>query len=252
VNDSFVESQKARDTLAAFFPRKISRLITAVMVKTPITANQTTWLWGGINVLNAYFVYLATCGRLWLVPVVFAVWVLTFTLDCVDGEVARYRKAANPVGGKLLDGICHRATEYALLAAFGMAAWTLSGSIYVLPVALLLVAGDAMQSYAYERRMLALRVHKGYTGTVKKEEDGLYVRGARWRDLTPKQRLGTLTGQLQYRSIYVVILLGNISGNVLLAGLVAVALLKHYKWMALVAKTLRQVGSAAESTGVAA
>jgi phosphatidylglycerophosphate synthase len=138
-----IASQKHRDVLAAFWPRKVSRYITALLVKTPITPNQTTILWGVISAMNSYVIYRVLIGEYFWLPVIPLVYVLTYVLDCVDGEIARVRQMANPVGGKLLDGICHRSTEYSLLAAYVFAAQR-SGSPWTLAVGLLLVTGEAM------------------------------------------------------------------------------------------------------------
>src|SRR5687768_13529110 len=106
-----VASQKRYDMMSAFWPRRLSPYITALLIRTPITANQTTMLCGAISVANSGLVYLALTGHYLVIPLVPLVYVFTFTLDCVDGEIARYRNTANPVGGKILDGVCHRATE---------------------------------------------------------------------------------------------------------------------------------------------
>ena len=241
MDPDILASQKRQEMLAAFWPRKVSRHITRMLVKTPITPNQTTVLWGAISVLNSYTVYRALTGdwiAILLVPVIYQ---FAFVLDCVDGEIARFKNMANPVGGKLLDGICHRATEFALLATFAVAAFTKSDSWLALPVALLLVTGDAMYVFAYERRMSALRVHLGFKGQMRSTPAGVYRRGMRWSELTQKQQLLTITGLFHYKSVYAVIVLSYLSPEVFLAGLAALALFKHAKWVLLVKRTLRQI-----------
>jgi phosphatidylglycerophosphate synthase len=227
--------------LEAFWPRKVSPYLTRVLVKTPITPNQTTILWGVISVLNSYTVYRALTGdwiALLLVPVIYQ---FAFVLDCVDGEIARFKNMANPVGGKLLDGICHRATEFALLAAFAVAAFTKGDSWLTLPVAIFLITGDAMYLFAYERRVSALRVQVGFKGQIRLTPAGVYRRGVQWRELTRKQQLRTITGLFHYKSVYAVIALSYLPHQVFLAGLAALALYKHAKWVLLVRRTLRQV-----------
>jgi phosphatidylglycerophosphate synthase len=189
-------------------------------------------------------VYLASTGTYALIPVIPLVYIFTFTLDCVDGEIARYRNMANPVGGKLLDGICHRATEYSLLAAFLLAAYTSTGSWLALPIGALLFSGDAMYSYVYERRLSTLRLQTGFTGRLKRTEAGVYERGARWANLTSSQKIRTITGQLQYKSIYPVIALSYASPSLFLAGLAALAAYKHWQWIRLVNRTLAEVAAA--------
>jgi phosphatidylglycerophosphate synthase len=232
-----LDSQKQRDVLPAFWPRKISPYITAVLVRTPITAHQTTVLWGIISAANSYVVSRVLIGDYLLLPIIPLVYILTYVLDCVDGEVARVRQIADPVGGKLLDGICHRTTEYSLLAAYALAAYHLTASPWVLPVALLLFSGEAMGGYAYERRLMAIRVHMGFSGAMA-SEDKMYPRGAKWADLSRAQKIVTIKGQLHYKSIYAIIAAAYVSGSVLLAGLALFAAYKHVSWIRLIAQTL--------------
>lgn len=239
---SLLASQKRYDMLSAFWPRKVSPYLTRVLLQTPITPNQTTALWGAISVANSVLVYLAMTGHYWLIPAIPLVYVFTFVLDCVDGEIARYRNIANPVGGKLLDGISHRATEYSLLAAFGLAAFAVTGSRLAIAVTALLFCGDAMYSYVYERRLSTLRLHAKFTGRIKHDEAGVYERGTPFSGLTRAQQIRTVTGQLQqYKSIYPIIALSYVSPLVLLAGLGALGVYKNWRWIRLVQRTLAEV-----------
>jgi phosphatidylglycerophosphate synthase len=238
MDQRILDSQKHRDLLAAYWPRKISPYITALLVRTPITPNQTTILWGVISAANSYVVYRVLTGDYVLLPVIPLVYILTYVLDCVDGEVARVKNMANPVGGKLLDGICHRATEYSLLAAYVCAASQLTASPWVLPVGLLLLSGEAMQTYAYERRMTAMRVQMGFTGLVGASESSIYQRGERFSDFSLRRKIATIKGQVHYKSVYAVIAVSYISGSALLGGLALLAAYKHVAWVRLIARTL--------------
>lgn len=238
-----LESQKHRDVLAAFWARKVSRRLTALLVKTPITPNQTTVLWGVISAMNSYVIYRVLIGEYYLLPIVPLVYILTYVLDCVDGEIARVNNLANPVGGKLLDGICHRATEYSLLAAYVSAAAYLSGSPWALPIGLLLLSGEAMFTYAYERRMTTLRVDVGFTGLLSQSDSGMYKRGERWRDLSFGRKIATIRGQVHYKSVYAVVLLSYLSPAALLAGLALLGAYKHVVWIRLIARTLAAVAA---------
>jgi phosphatidylglycerophosphate synthase len=234
-------SQKRQEMLEAFWPRKVSRHITRVLVKTPITPNQTTVLWGVISVLNSYTVYRALTGdwvAILLVPIIYQ---FAFVLDCVDGEIARFKNMNNPIGGKMLDGICHRATEFSLLAAFAVAAHTISGSWLALPVGLFLLTGDAMATFAYERRLVALRVQAGFKGQMRRTAAGVYQRGMQFRDLAPSQRRLTITGLFHYKSVYAVVALSYLPAEFFLAGLAALGVYKHGKWILLVRRTLDMV-----------
>jgi phosphatidylglycerophosphate synthase len=241
MNPDLLASQKRQEMLGAFWPRKVSRHITRVLVRTPITPNQTTVLWGAISVLNSYTVYRALTGDWIAIVLVPIVYQFAFVLDCVDGEIARFKNLNNPIGGKLLDGICHRATEFSLLVAFAVAGHTISGSWLALPIGLLLMTGDAMAAFAYERRLVALRVQAGFKGQMRRTPAGVYQRGMRFSDLTPAQRLRTITGLFHYKSVYAVIALSFLPGEFFLAGLAALGVYKHGKWILLVRRTLDTV-----------
>jgi phosphatidylglycerophosphate synthase len=249
MDPDLLASQKRMDMRSAFWPRKVSPYVTRVLLRTPITPNQTTIMWGAISALNSMLVYLAMTGHYALIPVIPLVYVFTFVLDCVDGEIARYRNMANPVGGKLLDGISHRSTEYSLLAAFTLAAYAQTDAWPAVAAGALLFSGDAMYSYVYERRLSTLRLHAGFTGRIKQTATGVYERGTQWSALTRRQQLRTFTGQLQYKSIYPVIALSYVSDAALLAGLAALGLYKHWRWLRLVGRTLSDVDGAAAAAG---
>jgi phosphatidylglycerophosphate synthase len=241
VDERVLTSQKHEERLAAFWPRKLSRYITAVLVRTPVTPNQVTVLWGIISAVNSLTVYLALTGRRELIPLIPLIYAFCIVLDSVDGEVARYKNMANPVGGKLIDGICHRATEFSLLMAYAAAAYFISGTTTAVAVGLLLVTGDAMHTYVYERRLTTLRVQMGFRGHARFSADRVYQRGTRWSRLTRKQQLGTIAGLFNYKSVYAVIALSFLGPGPFVAGLAALALYKHAKWIRLARETLGKV-----------
>ena len=247
-----LESQKPRDVLAAYWPRRISPYITALLVKTRVTPNQTTVLWGAISALNSYVIYRVLIGEYQWLPVIPLVYVLTYILDCVDGEVARARHMENPVGGKLLDGICHRTTEYSLLAAYVCGSATLTNSAWALPIGLLLISGEAMYTYAYERRLTTMRVNIGFTGLLAQSDSGMYARGERWSNLSFRRKIATIKGQVHYKSVYPVVALSYVSGYALLGGLALLAAYKHVAWIRLITKTLAAARSAKAAEPAAA
>ncbi|HUS68667.1 MAG TPA: CDP-alcohol phosphatidyltransferase family protein [Kofleriaceae bacterium] len=67
---------------------------------TPITPNQVTFL-SAVVAAGAAAMFAMLPGHLWLVAAV-VVFELSFVLDCVDGQLARIRKTASPLG-HLLD-----------------------------------------------------------------------------------------------------------------------------------------------------
>jgi phosphatidylglycerophosphate synthase len=190
--------------------------------------------------MNTYVVYRVIVGEYMLLPVIPIVFMFTEVLDCVDGEIARVKKMVNPVAGKLLDGICHRVTEYSLLAAYVYAATDLIASAWVLPIGLLLLCGEAMYTYAYERRLSIMRITIGFSGLLAISSDNMYNRGDRWHDFSWRRRLRTFKGQIHYKSIYIVIALAYVSGVALLVGLGLLAVYKHVSWIRLINRTLTE------------
>jgi len=244
--------QRQEDLLTVFWDRRLSPRITRLFVRAGITPNQATLLWGAISIANSYTVYRAMTGEYWLVPVVWAMYMVCSVIDCVDGEVARATDRVNPVAGKLLDGVCHRATEYSLVGAFGVAGWTLTGSEWMLPITVLLLTGDAMQSYVYERRVTILRVQQRLTGALQHGPRDVYSWGTAWRSLTPRQKLATLTGTFHYKSVYPVIAVAYVSPLILAIGLALLSLYKHGVWVRLLTRTVAQTEPAEiATTGVA-
>jgi phosphatidylglycerophosphate synthase len=233
--------QKQQDVNGVFWERKLSPFFTRTFVKLGLTPNQTTLLWGGASLANSYVVYRAIVGDYWLIPAIWAIYLLCSVIDCADGEVARATNNVNPVAGKLLDGICHRVTEYSLLGVFGAGAWTLTGSNWALPLTVLLLTADAMYSYVYERRLSILRVGQRITGHLTRSAEDTYAWGTPWRVLSVRQKLATITGLFHYKSVYPVIGVAYLSGGLLAVGLTLIGIYKHWKWIRLVASTLSAV-----------
>lgn len=233
------DTQKKQDAVSVFFARKVSRHLTPIFLKTGMSANQATAVWGLLSLLNSYFIYLAITGPLWLVPLVFAIYYLVVVVDCVDGEIARFRNTASPIGGKLLDGVWHKATELSLLIAYvaGVSFWRWSP--WLLPLGLMLVAGEAMYTYVYERRLTVIRVFAKSSECIwPTYPDDLYDRDEHWRNFPFKKKVNAFKGLIQYKSVYFMIALGHLSSDALFAGFVVLTAYKHYAWLKLIVRTV--------------
>ena len=115
-------TQKYQDAVSVYFARKVSRHLTPLFLALRISANNATAVWGLLSLFNSYVIYLAITGSYYLVPVIFAIYFLVVVVDCVDGEIARYRGTANPIGGKLLDALLALRDGAADIATQGNAA----------------------------------------------------------------------------------------------------------------------------------
>jgi phosphatidylglycerophosphate synthase len=232
--------QKRQDITEVFFHRKLSPFVSAVCLRLGMSANTITAVWGGLNVLGSAFVFLALTRHVAFVLLVPLVHNFSEVLDCSDGEVARVTGSASPIGGKLLDGVSHKATEFSLQTAFVLAAWWLAPAWYVPCLAAALLAGEGMLGYTYERRLLILRVHAAFTGrATTMMPDDLYEPGERWWGFSVRKKIKTLRGFIHYKSVYFLVALAQLSTVALLFGLGAMAVYKHYTWIRLAAETVR-------------
>lgn len=233
------QGQKHQDGTSLYLARKVSPAVTRLLLRAGLSANQTTALWGVLSLLNCQLIYLAVTGWFWLLPVVYALFFVVMVLDCSDGEIARVRGTASPIAGKLLDGIWHKATEYGLLLAYGLGAYRLWPSPWVPIVGMVLVSGEAMYTYVYERRLVAIRLFAKSDMHIKPTAaDDTYRFDEGWRDFSRTKKLKALRGTLHYKSAYFVILLSALSAEALLAGVVALTAYKHYSWFRLMSLTL--------------
>lgn len=98
--------------------RRISIVITRYFLAFGISANQATVI-SLIVALIAGVFFISPSALFWLIGLL--IFFLFYVLDCVDGEISRYRQSSSP-GGTNLDGIVGLFTYSYLLAcmAFGI------------------------------------------------------------------------------------------------------------------------------------
>ncbi|AXE83211.1 transferase [Streptomyces atratus] len=96
--------------------REISLHIDPYLVNTKITPNQLTYLMVVVGVIGGAALLIPGLTGAILAVVLFQIYLL---LDCVDGEVARWRKQTS-ITGVYLDRIGHYLCEAALLVGFGI------------------------------------------------------------------------------------------------------------------------------------
>jgi phosphatidylglycerophosphate synthase len=98
------------------YMRRISIRVTRQLVRTRISADAVTWLMIASGVLAALVLTVPHP----LTPLAaFALIQLQQLLDCVDGEIARWRGTCSPAG-IYLDRIAHYTTDAALMIALGV------------------------------------------------------------------------------------------------------------------------------------
>jgi len=78
--------------------RPISIYITKIFLYLPLSPNKITLIWGMLG-LGAAF--LLSFGYYWYTIIAVVLLLFSWILDCVDGEVARYRKQTSECGAYL-------------------------------------------------------------------------------------------------------------------------------------------------------
>ena len=88
---------------AKYVIRKISIYFTWVLLHTPLTANQATFIQAALGIAGSAL--LAFGGYNWSVLALVLIQ-LGYIFDCIDGEIARYRNKPS-INGIFLDSLNH-------------------------------------------------------------------------------------------------------------------------------------------------
>lgn len=86
-----------------YFARTISIYITKILIRTPITANQVTFVWFLLDIAAAVSF---SFGHYWYSIIGSLLVLMSYILDSIDGEIARYRHSCS-MKGAYLDRIFH-------------------------------------------------------------------------------------------------------------------------------------------------
>jgi phosphatidylglycerophosphate synthase len=104
--------------VADVYLRDISPYLTRMLLRTPITANQVTWLMIGTGCSAALVLLIPGLPGAFLAAFLGQLQMLW---DCCDGEVARWRQTSSPQG-VFLDRVGHYTTEGLIPIALGLRA----------------------------------------------------------------------------------------------------------------------------------
>jgi len=143
-------SKKKRDI--NWFTEWIARPPAAVVVYllrgTPITPNQVTFL-SAIVAAGSALMFALLPGYWWLVAAAL-VFEFSFVLDCADGQLARLRKRASPLG-HLLDFLMDELKAMLIFGCVAVRLWRETGDVRMLLVGLAggfcLASGIALTSF---------------------------------------------------------------------------------------------------------
>ncbi len=130
--------ENPRDGLIdAYLNRKLSRPLTRLLVRTPLTPNQITFLSFLIGLIGAALFFPGG----YLQPVLGALLLqLSVVVDCIDGEVARVKFMESPMGD-WLDIVCDTVVHMAIFLGIGVAVWKQGGAAYAPLLGGILVVG---------------------------------------------------------------------------------------------------------------
>ncbi len=122
------------------FNRKLSRLLSRWLLRTPLSPNQVTLLACLFGLLGALCFFPGgywgpLCGALLLQ--------FSAILDCCDGEIARVKFMESPLGG-WLDIICDTIVHLAIFLGIGVAVWRDEASHHALMLAGMLALGGVL------------------------------------------------------------------------------------------------------------
>jgi phosphatidylglycerophosphate synthase len=209
--------------LALLWLRDVSLRLTAVLIRTRVTANQLTAVMIGVGLLAA--VAAALPGVPWALGAAGLVLVY-FLLDLCDGEVARWRGTTS-VTGVYLDRVGHYLVEAALFVGYGFRAggqelggWTTLGCLGALFVVLIKSETDLVD---------VARARSGLSAVADDQAELRYARIGAMRRAASVLRVHQTTGALESVGLLVIAaivdsMLGGLTATrVLLAVLVTVA-----------------------------
>lgn len=117
--ESTMSRRNAEHWLARLFLRKVSLRLTALLIRTPVSANALTGWMIVVGLVGA--LVLALVGGWPGIVLTFVLVQVYFLLDLCDGEVARWRRTTS-IMGVYLDRVGHYVVEGALLSGLGLRA----------------------------------------------------------------------------------------------------------------------------------
>ena len=146
-------SKKHRDInrFTEWVARPPAAVVVYALRNTPVTPNQVTFLSAAIAVV-ACAMFALLPGHGWLIAAA-AVFELSFILDCADGQLARLRKMASPLG-HLLDFLMDELKAMLLFGSVAVRLWRATGDdrILVVGIAALFCLASGISLTSFMRR----------------------------------------------------------------------------------------------------
>jgi phosphatidylglycerophosphate synthase len=179
IAEAYRQTKKPHDLLwNRFVARPLAAVLLVPLAKTRCTPNQITFA--------SLAVFMLAAGLMVAWPGYAGLWAavgvleLSYVLDCIDGQLARLRKASSPVGAHL-DFLMDELKAFLLVGAVGVRLWRGQGQVQWLVEALagLVVVASAISLTTFVRRPEYLQA----TGAARPRSagdygDGLYQEAA--------------------------------------------------------------------------
>ena len=135
--------------LARLLDRKVSWRVSYRLAHTPITPNQVTLFNTGLGFVCALM--FASPGY-WMRVAASLLFLVSVTLDGVDGELARLRMTESVAGGRL-DSLTDNIVHVALFAGLMVGCYRASGSVAYLYLLLMLMGGFGLCAWSVNRAL---------------------------------------------------------------------------------------------------
>lgn len=175
----FDSVQKDTDGIVSrYFNRKISGLISRLLVKMPVTPNQITWSALVIGILSGFLISTGDHMDIALGGIIFQ---FASIYDGCDGEVAKLKMSSSKFG-EWLDTVCDNITYVSFLVGLLVGLYR-QGFGPVIPLGFLTIFGVAMTlttMYLYLTRFTSsgslVTVQKDLTRDLETQEQGFFIR----------------------------------------------------------------------------
>ena len=120
---------------SVFFLRKFSKLLTWLAVKIGATPNQVTLISFAVGLYSAFCFAQGSFRQIILGAVLLQ---LSITIDCVDGELARYTRQFSQLGA-WLDAVTDRVKEYMVFMGLAIGAEKNGKDLWIPAIAMMLI-----------------------------------------------------------------------------------------------------------------
>jgi len=133
--DAYRRTRKPRDIVwNRYVARPLAAVLLVPLARTPVTPNQVTF--ATLVVFVAGAAVLALCPARGALVGAAAVLELSYVLDCVDGQLARWKGLSSPVGAHL-DFLMDEIKAFLLVAAVAIRLWRVAHAAHWLVEGLL-------------------------------------------------------------------------------------------------------------------